>query len=217
MGRVRSGCLRRSVAQEASSNSSSLTYGHATWSRVLLCAMVMGIGASVGWSEPVPDTTRRADLLPTWSGLCSLSVGGAVVRWAVGDSGRVLKTMNGDTTAGYVLGRGQYDLCGVSFADANHGWIVGNKRDEPGRGRGVVFSTKRGGDKASEWLWSCPVIRPDVHVPFVKVQALSVRHVWLTCGDGYMLYSNDGGARWAVTTKHPRHGESRTIGSDHEK
>jgi photosystem II stability/assembly factor-like uncharacterized protein len=148
---------------------------------------------------------------------CRLTLDGSVIQWAVGDSGRVLKVVNGDTSTQYTLGHGQYDFLGVSFADANHGWIVGNKRDEPDRGRCVVFSTRRGGNGATEWVWSCPVIRPGVNVPFVKVQALSVRHVWLTCGEGYMLYTNDGGARWAVTAKRPRPAEPGTSGSDHEK
>jgi photosystem II stability/assembly factor-like uncharacterized protein len=180
------------------------------------CALVLCIVMAVR-AQPVPDTTLRAVSSPAWNDACSLSIRGAVVRWAVGDSGKVLKTVDGDTTAEYTVGRGQYDLCGVSFADENHGWVVGSKRDEPNRGRGVVLSTRRGGNGTTEWVWSCPVVRPEVNVPFVKVQALSVRHVWVTCGDGYMLYTNDGGARWAVTAKRPGFGESGTSGSNHEE
>lgn len=167
-------------------------------------------------AQPVSGASQGAGSLPTWSETCSLSVRGAVVRWAVGDSGIVLKMMNNDTTARYVVGKGLYDLCGVSFADPDHGWIVGSKRDEPNQRSGVVFSTKRGGSEATDWIWSCPVIRPDVNVPFVKVEALGMRHVWVTCGDGYMLYTNDGGARWVVTAKHPRLVESGATASDYE-
>jgi len=152
-----------------------------------------------------------------WNDTCSLVAGSSHIRWAVGDSGQVLKMVNGDTTAGYVVGRGQYDLLSVSFADANHGWIVGNKRDEPNQGRGVVLSTRMGGSEPGVWVWSCPVVRPGVNVPFLKVQALSVRHVWVTCGEGVMLYSNDGGVRWAVTARHHGFGESGTTGSYHGK
>ncbi len=153
----------------------------------------------------------------TWNDVCSLAVGGADVRWVVGDSGNVLKTVDGGTQAGYTVGRGQFDLCGVSFADANHGWIIGNKREDPGRGRGVVFRTTTGGDGPQAWMASCPVVRPDINVPFLKVEALDVRHVWLTCGDGYMLYSNDGGVRWAVAAKRGSSGESGNVGSQYEK
>ena len=130
-----------------------------------------------------------------------MSVRGAVVRWAVGDSGRVLKMVDGDTAAEYTIGKGQYDLCGVSFAGENHGWIVGNKRDEPSKGSGIVLSTRRGGNDAKDWIWSCPVVRPDVNVPFVKVQAVDAMRVWVTCGDGYILRSHDGGLNWSVAAK----------------
>ena len=151
---------------------------------------------------------------PEWNDACSLAVGGNDVRWAVGDSGQVLKVVNGETSDEYVLGKGQFDLLSVSFADADHGWIVGNKRDEPNRGSGVIFSTMRDGEKGTEWVWSCPVVRPDLNVPFLKVQAMDARHVWVTCGDGYMFWTNDGGARWAVTAKHEGLDAER---SGHEK
>ena len=139
------------------------------------------------------------------------------MHWAVGDSGNVLNAVDGDTTVRYVIGKGQFDLSGVSFADAKRGWIVGRKREDPERGRGVIFRTTTGGDGSQAWTASCPVIRPGINVPFLKVEALDVRHVWLTCGDGYMLYTNDGGARWAVAAKRPAAVESGTVGSEHEK
>lgn len=180
------------------------------------CALALCL-VMVVRAQPVPDTTRRAESPPTWNDVCSLTVGDPDVKWAVGDSGKVLKMVNGDTAVRYVIGRGQFDLCGVSFADPKHGWIVGNKREDPERGRGIVFRTTNAGGSAREWVASCPVIRPGLLAPFLKVQAMDIRHVWVTCGDGYMFYSNDGGARWAVTAKRTGSGESGTIGSDHEK
>jgi photosystem II stability/assembly factor-like uncharacterized protein len=150
---------------------------------------------------------------PRWNDTCSLSVHGTTVRWAVGDSGNVLKRVDGDTTAEYVVGRGQYDLCSVSFADENHGWIVGQKRDDPERGRGVIFRTTTSGDSSRAWTATFPVIRPDAGVPFLKVEALDLRHVWVTCADGYMLYTNDGGANWLVA----RCDRACAEGSRHEK
>ncbi len=186
--------------------------------RVFLWAAAVGIGVSVGLGRPIAGPTSQPESpVPTWYDVCCVMESGDTVRWAVGDSGKVLKMANGDTAAVYVVGRGQYDLSGVSFADADHGWIVGSRRDEPSRGSGVILSTKRGGNKASDWVWSCPVVRPDINVPFLKVQAMDIRHVWVTCGDGYMFYTNDGGARWAVTARHPRATEPGTGGGDHEK
>ena len=180
--------------------------------KVPRCAVVLSL-AAIAFSQTVPVKTPSRDSPSALNAACSLSVRGAVVRWAVGDSGKVLKIVDGDTAAAYVVGRGQFDLCGVSFASANHGWIVGNKRDEPSKGSGIILSTRRGGNEAKDWVWSCPVVRPDVNVPFVDVQALSTRHVWVTCGGGHMLYTNDGGARWAVTAKR---GGRDTERSNHE-
>ncbi len=217
MGGIPDRYPRRSMAQNAPCNRRFMTHRQSV-GPVLLCAVALVLVAGIGQAQSTPDTISPRDSHgPTWNDVCSLSVDGTFGRWAVGDSGRVLRMADGDSSVGYVIGRGQFDLCSVSFADVNHGWIVGNKRDEPDRGSGIIFSTKRGGNGATDWVWSCPVVRPDVNVPLLKIQAMDIRHVWVTCGDGYMLYTNDGGARWAVTSNHPGLGESGTIGSDHEK
>lgn len=182
--------------------------------RLLLGALALCLGAVTGWSRSVSDTTLRSDSLgSTWNDVCSLAVGDDDVRWAVGDSGKVLKTVGDTIRLEYILGRGQFNLQSVSFADANHGWIVGSKREDPGRWRGVVFRTTTGGDSPGEWTATFPVIRPGVKAPFLKVQAASAMRVWLTCGDGYVLWSNDGGVRWAVTAKHEGAGVSGAEGS----
>jgi photosystem II stability/assembly factor-like uncharacterized protein len=173
--------------------------------------------AIVARAQSVPDTTRRADSVTAWNDRCSLSIHAATVHWAVGDSGNVIKAVDGETTVRYVIGKGQFDLSGVSFADAKHGWIVGSKRNDPERGRGVVFRTTTGGEDSQAWIASCPVVRADISVPFLKVEAMDVRHVWLTCGDGYTFYSNDGGTRWAVTAERSGSDESYTVGSNHAK
>lgn len=150
---------------------------------------------------------------PTVNDSCRLTLGDSVIQWAVGDSGMVTKSVDGTTQQEYKLGGGRYDLNGVSFADADHGWIVGSKRGEPERGRGVVFRTTTGGGSPQVWTATFPAIRPGINMPFLKVQAMDVRHVWVTCGDGYMLYANDGGARWLVTARCNR---TDAEGSDHE-
>lgn len=171
---------------------------------LLACAIALGFGVRFGWSLPVPDTILLPDTLgPTWNDDCSFAVGRDTVRWAVGDSGRVLETLNNTIQLEYTLGSGQYDLCGVSFADANHGWIVGSKREDPEGGRGVVFRTTTGGDSPREWTASFPVIRPDINVPFLQVQAVDAMRVWVTCDDGYALRSHDGGLNWLVGAKRP--------------
>ncbi len=179
---------------------------------VVACLLIVIIMMATATADEGPH--RSGPNGPALNDTCSLTAGDSAVQWAVGDSGRVFKTVNGTTQLEYNLGKGQYDLLGVSFADVDHGWIVGSKRDDPERGRGVVFRTTTGGENSQAWTASCPVVRPDINVPFLKVQAMDVRHVWITCEDGHMLYSNDGGARWAVTAKCNR---PDTEWSDHEK
>jgi len=205
---------RASGAAEADEKGLQMT----TESRFLTCALTLCL-VMVVHAQPVPETTRRADSPSAWGDTCSLSAHGASVRWGVGDSGKVLKAVGGDTTAEYTIGRGQFDLFGVTFADTNHGWIVGSKREDPGRGRGVIFSTETAGNCPKAWIASCPVIRPDVNVPFLSVQAMDIRHVLVACGDGYRLWSNDGGMRWAVMARRNTSGLSTRgpLGGDHGK
>jgi len=189
--------------------------------RLLVCVLALGTIATTGRSRPVADSDLRADsLAPAWNDVCSLSTGGEVVLRAVGDSGRFLKIVNGDTNTEYNLGEGLYDLHGVAFADANHGWIVGYKRDDPERLRGVVFRTTTGGDSPGEWTATFPVIRPGINVQFLKVQAVNTMRVWVMCDDGHLLWSNDGGVNWLVTAKRSGveyGGKPGTQGPDHEK
>jgi len=164
----------------------------------------MVLVAGIGQAQPTRDTISLPDSLgSTWNDVCSLAAGDNDARWAVGDSGKVLKMADGDTAARYVIGKGQFDLCGVAFADPQHGWIVGNKRDDPERGRGVILRTTTGGDSPQAWTAAFPVIRPSINVPFLQVQAVDAMRVWVTCGDGYELRSHDGGLNWLVGVKRP--------------
>jgi len=142
--------------------------------------------------------------------VCGLTVDNDAVFWAVGDGGQVYKIVGhvGDyieIETSFTLGNGDYDFHGVSFADANNGWIVGYRRydpNDPGSWRrGVVFRTTTGGGNANQWDPDWPEVQSGINVPFLKVQAVNNNTVWLTCGDGYVLWSGNGGSAWSVRTK----------------
>ncbi len=142
---------------------------------------------------------------PALNDVCGLTAGNNAVFWAVGDQGKVFKIENGGIIAEYTLEGGDYDLHGVSFADGDHGWIVGYKRYDPNDPdswrKGVVFRTITGGGGSGAWTPSCPPVRDGINVPFLKVQAVNTNFVWVTCGDGYVLTSGDGGLNWNVVNK----------------
>jgi len=142
---------------------------------------------------------------PALNDVCGLTVDNNAVFWAVGDQGKVFKVENGSIITEYTLSGGDYDLHGVSFADGDHGWIVGYRRydqNDPGSWRrGVVFRTTTGGGNADQWDPDCPEVQTGINVPFLKVQAVNNNTVWLTCGDGYVLWSGTGGLYWSVRTK----------------
>gem|GEM_PF-745337 len=62
MGRLRSGCLRYSMAQNTPSNRRLSKSGRAVGLKVV-CAMAMFLGVSVGLGQPVPDTILLPDSL----------------------------------------------------------------------------------------------------------------------------------------------------------
>ncbi len=125
-------------------------------------------------------------------------VGNDAVFWAVGDQGKVFKIVNGDIESEFTLGNGGYDLHGVSFFPGGQtGYIVGYKRDTPDRWKGIVFRTLSGG---TYWESRYPQVQDGICVPFLKVQCVPSHYVWVTCGDGFVLWSNEW-TNWQRLTK----------------
>jgi len=136
---------------------------------------------------------------PALNDVCGLAEDNYAIFWTVGDEGQVFKIVNGQVTDSFTLGGGDYDLHGVSFfPSGDTGYIVGYKRDTPDRWKGIVFRTTSGGvhwDSASpEFPWL------GIEIPFLKVQCVPSHYIWVTCGDGYVLWSNDG-VNWLPTVK----------------
>ena len=92
-----------------------------------------------------------------------------------------------------------YILTGVCFADSLVGWVVGYKRDEPNKLRGAIWKTV---NRGRTWFYQIsPPFPPDIQVPFLGVGASNRFNVWITCGNGYELRTDDGGVNWAITPK----------------
>jgi hypothetical protein len=156
--------------------------------RICLCLVVMAVMpvAATGY-----ELHYDADG-PALNDVCALEVDGHAVFWTVGDSGKVFKIVDGQLTDSFTLGGGDYDLHGVSFFPAGQtGHIVGYKRYDPqdtNRFSGIVFRTLNSG---TNWQ-SRPIDFPDrgIKIPCLKVQCVPPHYVWVTCGDGYWLWSN---------------------------
>jgi photosystem II stability/assembly factor-like uncharacterized protein len=93
----------------------------------------------------------------------------------------------------------EYVLTDVCFADSLVGWVVGYKRDEPNKLRGAIWKTV---NRGRTWFYQIsPPFPPDIQVPFLGVGASNRFNVWITCGNGYELRTDDGGVNWAITPK----------------
>jgi hypothetical protein len=118
--------------------------------------------------------------------------------WSVGDSGLVKKiTGCGDVTNVRILISGfdqtNWDFKGVSFADADNGWIVGYKNTGTDKYKGVILRTANGGDG---WIIKYSTETdlfgntPDSLTPFLKVKTVKYGinyRGYVSCGNGYIL------------------------------
>ncbi len=163
--------------------------------RVCLCLATLAVTLAVGAGDIEVNFDASG---PTLNDVYGLTEGSDAVFWAVGDSGKVFKIVNGSIVSEFTLGNSDYDLHGVSFLPSGDtGYIVGYKRDEPDRWKGVVFRSTSGG---IAWQPEYPVVQDGINVPFLKVQCVPSRYIWVTCGDGYVLWRSDGSA-WAPRAK----------------
>ena len=131
----------------------------------------------------------------------------SVYIWCVGDNGLIYKyTSYGNNLTGpvlYTLPEGsQYNLTGVAFPRYDVGYIVGYKNSGQDRLKGTVWVTRDGGTTWSNPI--TPIVEPEVNVPFINVHApnyLSPQVAWISCGYGYLLYTQNFGNTWTVSTK----------------
>jgi hypothetical protein len=117
--------------------------------------------------------------------------------WTVGDNGMVKKITGYNTITDVEIGISGFDqqlwnFQGVSFADANNGWIVGYKRTGNDIYKGVILRMENG-------IWQQPTYShriiglqetPDSLTPFLKVKVVRLGvsfRGFISCGNGYIL------------------------------
>ncbi len=145
------------------------------------------------WQNPWPQGNR----------LLAVDFVDASTGWAVGQSGTIIRTSDGGATwTGQVSGT-TWDLTGVSFADTQHGWVIG-EYEEVGRvldyqGLRVMLRTVDGG---ATWK---RVRLPGSEWPYLPKQVCFVdrQNGWvLGQSDGMhtLLRTEDGGRTWEHQT-----------------
>lgn len=202
-----------------------VTMFKATISTLILTLLAVAVLPSVVLGQVVgPDYWWVQDndgTMPSKSfrGICALSETDV---WVVGEWGAVYHRQsqipvhqhpawlkNENFPQGYT----DYHFNDICFADASHGWIVGEKKQtidpvpDPTSYSGVIFYTANGG---TSWSDQTPNIWPTFPIPtsFRKVKMvwkqLTQHYVgYIACGNGAMLKTENDGVSWSHTPTDP--------------
>ncbi len=104
--------------------------------------------------------------------------------WAVGDAGKILRTLNAGATWAIQNSGTSFPLQGVWFTSASEGWAVG--------GNGTVLHTVNGGG-----VWTRSLNVPASEVLY-DVQFATRDTGWVVGASGVVLRTFDRGASWQV-------------------
>ena len=142
----------------------------------LLVLLAGGIAGAVEHSVAAPLAAKS--LL-----LAAARVGNKLV--AVGDHGHVLLSVDQGRTWTQSLTPTRALLTGVSFADANHSWVVGHD--------GVILATNDGG-----LTWIRQDEGRDLETVFLDVYFRDLNHGFAVGAYGKFLVTADGGKNWTA-------------------
>lgn len=109
-----------------------------------------------------------------------------LVAWGVGESGAIVKTVDGGATWGAQASGVSVTIRGIEAIDVNTAWAVG---DVSG-GVGVVLRTLNGGT-----TWS-PVAAGVGANNCYGVAAVGTSLIWVSCDGGVVRHSANGGTSW---------------------
>ena len=137
--------------------------------------------------------------------LRAISVVTPALAWTVGDSGNirriqsdVISSINITNIAGFE--QVKWDFKGVSFTDANNGWVVGYKNTDADKYKGIILRTVDGGNNWVIPIYSTNILglqsTSDSLTPFLKVKISkpsTYYQGYISCGNGWILkLLNDG-------------------------
>jgi photosystem II stability/assembly factor-like uncharacterized protein len=132
--------------------------------------------------------------------------------WMVGENGTVRKRTGGVHSHTWTQitnlpqGYQNYHFNDAFFINAATGWIVGEYKHDTGvadtfKYRGVIYKTADSGDS---WSVQTPAnIANDPPTPFLKVQFASGSYGYVTCGNGIVIKTVNGGQTWDKTASDP--------------
>lgn len=150
------------------------------------CCYVLKWGDEPGvWAtkDGGDNWTRR--VLPAFSGKYSgyndIDFPTAKIGWAVGDSGRIVRTKDGGATWAEQKSRVKTELLAVDFVSTKVGYAVGD--------RGCALRTRDGG---ATWV----KLRTRTVKALAAVSFTSARNGWVVGSQGVRLHTTDGGATW---------------------
>ena len=117
--------------------------------------------------------------------------------WAVGNDGLVLNKCGGAWTQVAIAGLEAYNLNAVYFLKTNtqYGWIVGEKKEEPGKYRGILMRTTTNGSSWSEII-DMPSLPPNT--AFRDVYFAGNGTGYIACANGIVLKSTNYGETWPL-------------------
>jgi len=162
---------------------------------IMLGAVLWAVEPWTGVCGPVPWWVKDSGVIGRFRGICVISDS---LVWVVGENGAVYKRTGGVHSHQWesvsVPGASAYHFNDVCFVNPSVGWIVGEKKAEPNRYKGVVYKTTDGG---VHWDSIIPLsVPPNLPTPFLKVKFANLDYGYISCGNGIVLATTNGGNTW---------------------
>ena len=119
--------------------------------------------------------------------------------WVVGNDGLVLRQVNDVWSTITITGLVEYNLNAIEMK-GQYGWIVGEKKEEPGKYGGILRRTTDGGNT---WIAPNPMPPLPSGTAFKDISFANDGKGYIACGNGIILVSGNLGVDWDKLAKTP--------------